>query len=361
MTAWRAQSQEAKTWQDHERYASQAAQAARQAIHCYRRALACGPVVVPAGDSDLQTDCLNLVRYRLANLLLAAGEYYDAGLLGEFLAEHYPEATEARQAAEISVQAYRNLVVQRLRSAAAPGDGEPLSTAAIREATDSVANRLDHVGRLLLARWPEEAEAVETARRLIDTAVDRRDASSAEAFLAHVPAGSSYRPQAELRVGQAWWESYLEAAPVVGENRLPAEKLRKLAGRAQTMLRQGIGHSQAGRRAGVEPEYGLVYSALALAQLAMDQGEAAESVRWLEDGAIGPMTFVSSGNPTLADVLGDGRPDAFAGRPRVCVGPHARQGPGYLGQNGEPGPRTRWSIGQPAIGSPVPPCGRASA
>jgi hypothetical protein len=352
MTALRVKAQAAKIRQDQERYASQADQAARQAIGFYRRALGKSPLTAPpfARDSpqdnpvgnalrgvpgveenrvpplaaerpggrsrqgDLATysdvipkpapaaDCRNLVRYRLAYLLFAAGEYYDAGLLGEFLAQHYPEAADARKAAEIAAEAYRNVVIQRLRSAPSAGDGEPLSTEAIRGATDSVTERLVRVGRYLIGRWPEEAEAVEAAKLLIDTAVDRHDATSAEEFLADVPAASSYRPQAELRVGQAWWETYVEAAPIAGEDRLPPEELHKLAERAQTMLQKGIEHSQAGHPQAAPPDYALVYSAFALAQMAMDQGQAAEAVRWLEDGAIGPMTFVSSGSPASGDL-----------------------------------------------------------
>jgi hypothetical protein len=348
MTALRVKAQEAKIRQDQERCDSQADQAARQAIGFYRRALAGWTLAAPplsgaspddrrrinaetsvafrsakeggfrgakgdnAGDfespddrlkPELQTDCLNLVRYRLAYLLFAAGQYDDAGLLGEFLAQHYPDAAEARKAAEISVEAYRNVLIQRLRAATASCDGEPLSTEAIRQATDSVTERLFRVGRYLIGRWPKEAEAVEAARMLIDTAVDRRDATSAEAFLATLPAACSYRPQAELRVGQAWWESYVEAAPIVGEDRLPPEELRKLAQRAQTVLQQGIEDSQAGRRQVAPPEYALVYSAFALAQMAMDQGQTDEAVRWLDDPAIGPMTLLSSGSPASGDLL----------------------------------------------------------
>ncbi len=124
MTALRVKAQTAKIRQDQERYASQADQAARQAVGFYRRALGKSPAV---RSPERQTECLNLVRYRLAYLLLATGQYYDAGLLGEFLAQHYPEAAEARKAAEISAEAYRNVVTERLRSAAAAGDGEPLS------------------------------------------------------------------------------------------------------------------------------------------------------------------------------------------------------------------------------------------
>jgi hypothetical protein len=301
--AWRVQAQDAKTWQDHERYASAADQAARRAIACYRRALATWPPPAPLRSPEQQAHYLNLVRYRLAYLSFAAGEYYDAGLLGEFLAQHYPEAAEARKAAEISVEAYRNVVIQRLRSAAAAAGDEPLSTEAIRRATDLATERLVHVGRLLIGHWPEEDEAVEAARLLIDTAIDRRDAASAEDFLAAVPAASSYRPQAELRVGQAWWETYVEAAPIAGEDRLPPGDLRKVAERAQTMLRQGIEHSQAGLRETAVPEYALVYSAFALAQMAMDQGRAAEAVRWLDDAAVGPMTLVSSARPVSGDLL----------------------------------------------------------
>ncbi len=69
------------------------------------------------------------------------------------------------------------------------------------------------------------------------------------------------------------------------------------------MLQQGIEHSQASRGEVAPPEYALVYSAFALAQMAMDQGQADEAVRWLDDPAIGPMTLLSSGSPACGDLL----------------------------------------------------------
>jgi hypothetical protein len=344
MNSSRVKSQEAKTWQDHERYAAEADRAVHEAIEPYRRALAGWPVAanptIPPRDGNgvrenrgpiadhgqsvsagslapapsrqqrepesaafrTASEYLNQVRYRLAYLLFATGEYDEAGLMAEFLAEAYPDAADAREAAGIAAAAYRNLVVKRLQSVAS-GNGEPLSSEAICQATDSATQRLVHVGRFLIARWPQESEAVEAAKLLIDTAIDRRDATSASELLADLPAACPYRPQAELRVGQTWWETYVQAAPVVGEDRLPPERLRELAERAGTLLRQGIEHSQAARRQAVSADYALVYSAFALAQMAMDQGQAAEAVRWLDDPAIGPMTLLSSGGPVPDDLL----------------------------------------------------------
>ena len=411
MTALRVRAQEAKIRQDQERYASQADQAARQAIGFYRRALAKWPLVVqpfardspednPVGNAlrgvpgveenrvpplaaerhggrslqgDLATysdvipkpapatDCRNLVRYRLAYLLFATGEYYDAGLLGEFLAQQYPEAADARKAAEIAAEAYRNVVIQRLRSAASAGDGKPLSTEAIRQATASVTERLVRVGRYLIGRWPEEAEAVEAAKLLIDTAVDRREATSAEEFLADVPVASSYRPQAELRVGQAWWGAYVEAAPIVGEDRLPPAELHRLAERAGTDAPEGNRSiprpaiARLLRRTTPWSTPPLPWPKWRWTKAKPPRRCVGWTIR-----AIGPMTFVSSGSPASGDLLAMVDQTLLLAVLSYASARLPDKALDALVRLENAGPRARRSVGRRAIGTPIPPRRQAS-
>ena len=64
--------------------AEQADRLRAEARECFRYALAHAP-------GEVKTDDLNVIRYCLAYLYWAAEDYYDAAVLGEFLARHYSD------------------------------------------------------------------------------------------------------------------------------------------------------------------------------------------------------------------------------------------------------------------------------
>ena len=57
----------------------------------------------------MKIDDLNTIRYCLAYLDWAAEDYYDAAVLGEFLARRYPDGPERQRGAEIALKAYARL------------------------------------------------------------------------------------------------------------------------------------------------------------------------------------------------------------------------------------------------------------
>src|SRR5262249_3972633 len=63
-------------------------------------------------DSETDLNDLNLVRYLLCWLLYGEKNYYDAIVLGDFVAKHYPDSQGARQCARIALASYQGLYAQ---------------------------------------------------------------------------------------------------------------------------------------------------------------------------------------------------------------------------------------------------------
>ena len=166
-----------------------------EARECFRFALAHPP-------RDVKTDDLNAIRYCLAYLDWAAEDYYDAAVLGEFLARRYPDRPEAQRGAEIALKAYARLCAE-----ASAGDDRKFEAA-----------RMTAIADFITSRWPKSPVADEAWMMLIRAAMAKRDSAKALECLGRIAADSPRRGDAELMTGQALWNAYLEAA------RLPEEQ-----------------------------------------------------------------------------------------------------------------------------------------
>lgn len=265
------------------------------AIRFYRQSMALKPA-----DADLRE--LNADRFRLAYLYWDAADYERAAVMGDFLARQYPDSQGARKAAEIAVKAYRVLF-----AAARSGEDRHFEL-----------ERLNRMADYMLKLWPDQPESDEALMMLIDTAIEQRDLAKAADYLARIPAASSRRGPAELRTGQALWAAYIRSASLPEDERPKADELDRIVKQAQDMLRQGIGRMRKAVDDGAVPDYALLCGVLSLAQILDQEGQYEQSVRWLDDPKIGPMTLVNAGSP-LTD-REDFKTDAYKEALRAYVG-----------------------------------------
>ncbi|HQU45454.1 MAG: hypothetical protein B7Z73_10230, partial [Planctomycetia bacterium 21-64-5] len=80
-------------------YESEAKHLRDQALHYFKLAL-------ELRDDETPLDSVNIVRYYLCFLDYQAGNYYDAAVMGEFVAKNYPKSQGGRQCAKIAMAAY---------------------------------------------------------------------------------------------------------------------------------------------------------------------------------------------------------------------------------------------------------------
>jgi len=239
-------------------------------------------------DRDTDVRDVNVVRYFLCFLHYSAKEYYDAGLVGEFVARRYPDSAGARPSAKIAMAAYLKLYT----------DSES-------EDKDFEKNHIVGIANYITQRWSDEPEAVDALNTLIPFMIQAGDLAMAEKYLNDIPEDSAKRGDAEIKTGQAMWSAYLKGMHEIrkweaGDEPMPEgtdvqEKkatLDQLKGRAQTILAAGVARMQ--QAGGVtEP---VVTAALSLAQIYVDTEQVTKAVALLEDKTIGPLTLVEAGH-----------------------------------------------------------------
>ena len=235
-------------------------------------------------DKETDLTALNLIRYLLCYLHYQQGNYYDATVIGEFMAQRYADYQGARQCAKIAMASYLKLYTENQT------DDKSYETARIIEICDYITRR-----------WPSEPEAEEALNTLIPFMIREKKLQEAQDYLAKIPPESPHRGSAELKTGQALWASYLENSKLVrdwetGTVQKPDEvdlatrkqELEQLKSTAKQTL---VGGVERMRTAGDSGSV-IATAVLSLAQIYVDTGEAAKAAELLEDPKIGSLALV---------------------------------------------------------------------
>lgn len=270
-----AQLETARAEKDQGKIASlekQKAEAAAQAGELLRLA-------VSKSDAKTPIEDLTSARYYLCFLAWDAGQYYDAAVLGEFLARHYGDTSSGQQGAKISLAAYVRLYGE------AKGDDKQFEQA-----------NVERIAALIFKRWPNQAESDEAALTLLNLAASQSDVDKAVGYLNKIAADSPRRGAAELRAGQTLWSAYLRASREPEDSRPPQEKLDAMKSRSQEILAQGIARFD---KAG-EVDAALATAVLSMAQICVETGQPDKAIAWLENAKFGPQTLVKAKHPAVA-------------------------------------------------------------
>ncbi|HEX4128936.1 MAG TPA: hypothetical protein VHZ24_02755 [Pirellulales bacterium] len=227
-------------------------------------------------DPETKIEEVNTVRYYLCFLDYQAGRFYDAAVLGEFLARRYPGSAGGRPAAKIALAAYQ----QCYRDKQMPPALKSFDL-----------GRMQQLATYIAQRWTGEPEAEEAWATLLSMAVVERDLKGASEYLSKLAEDSPRRGESEIKVGQAYWGAYLTEQRKEGEERMPPAKLDALVKQARELLEKGIGRVKEGVKSGSPITPDLVYGALSLAQIYLNDGKPDLAIKTLEDPEIGPLTL----------------------------------------------------------------------
>ena len=263
--------------------AQQAADEAREQATLYLQ------LAMNLANEETSVDELNLARYFLCYLAFMDQRYYEAVVLGEFVALRYPDSQGARQCAKIAMAGWLKLYDQR------PG-GE----------NDFESRRIIDVADYIVKRWPDQPEAADALNTLIPFMIREKKLKEAQEYLAKIPVDSPHRATAELKLGQALWAAYLSNALTVreweqDETQVPAgedlaarkAELEELKSQAQTTLQDGVARMQA---SGEMTPIGAT-AVLSLAQILVDTNQADKAIAMLEDEKVGSLTLLKQNHP----------------------------------------------------------------
>ena len=227
-------------------------------------------------DAETKIEDVNQVRYYLCYLYFQAGRYYDAAVLGEFLARRYPESGGARPCAKIAMYSY----LQSYNSA--PPSERDFDT-----------KQMVSIAEYLAEQWPDQPEADDAWMKLGTISVRSGALDEAIAFFDRVPDDSPMRSRADLQAGQAVWSRYLRSLsdPSSGtDGDALASRAAELLDRGLAKADQGAGDDARLRAAGE----------LARAQIHVRNGEFDGAIALLDSEGKGLLTQTAQGKGAAA-------------------------------------------------------------
>jgi flagellin-specific chaperone FliS len=150
----------------------------------------------------------------------------------------------------------------------------------------------------ITSAWAGGEEADEAWSLLLQIALAEDQIDKALEYLAKIPDDSPRRGDAELKAGQALWNSYIRAVRRDDADRPPQAELDKMVDSARKMLDDGLKRSRKAVDDGTAAvTLTTAAAALSLAQIDIEAGQAAKSLDLLNDSKIGPLTLVATDDP----------------------------------------------------------------
>lgn len=278
--------------------------AGRDAIEAFQNAFDWSARAVrPDRRGRLRSEDLTAAQTELDKLYMqyslvcfALERYEDSFAAGSYLARRRPDSPESSQAAIVALRSLQAILI-KMRA-------DDASAAAIA----GVQARIDAFSNYIVERWDgggssDSAVALEVAVIRLDGAVANGDVELARVLLEEIPTTSTRRANAELRLGQALWNEYVERSAEwvalsrdddVEEQELDAKKakLTELLDMASQVLHDGLQRMLASPAGVTENDSLAIFGTFLLAQVYERQGEFAETEKWLAHPVIGAQTVV---------------------------------------------------------------------
>lgn len=252
------------------------------AIDYYRLAL-------ELADDQTPQSNVNLIQYFLCYIYFSRQDYYDAALVGEFVARRYPDSPGASQCAKIAIGCYLKLLEQ------------------CEDNFQFEVERLASAGAYLADTWPDDEQTVQTLATLIPHLINSDAVDQAADFVRRLPEDSPARGEYELVTGQASWGEYrgleqqiASRSRSTGEDADASEqKLDRLKRQAGELLVAGY------KRLPEEPEVNRsnATALLSLAQLYLKDEEFTKAIEVLEHPVLGPLKLVREKNEAASNPI----------------------------------------------------------
>jgi len=227
-------------------------------------------------DEETTIEDINQVRYYLCFLNYQGERYYDAAVIGSFLARNYPESSFALKGAQIALASY----VRAFN--AQPPDARGFEGA-----------RMSATAEYMGQQWPGSAEASEAWLTLAEIAISAGERERAVEYLRKIPDESPKRGKADLMTGRAIWNIYLKRSRDEAEP-LSIEDAEAMVAESRELLEQGIASMRQGADANDRPSFRLLSAELSLAQIYVGSSRFDEAIDILETPNTGPLALAGT-------------------------------------------------------------------
>ena len=236
-------------------------------------------------EPDTPADVIHTTHYFLCFLHFKDKAYYNAAVIGEFLAYRYPESPTAVQGAKIALACYQKLYAE------AEGDKQ------------FEMDRMMAIAQHTVATWPKSPEADQARVNLIPAMIRNGDLDRALQYISAMPDNSKQKGTAQRRIGRAFWFKYRvgaaayrkleESGASAAELKTRQLELDKLRSDAAVQLEAGMKQVAPN----TAPDKALVAAMLSMCQYYVETGESAKAIAMMELPTIGILGLTRKNDP----------------------------------------------------------------
>src|SRR5262245_27653569 len=226
---------------------------------------------IELADARSNLDKLNEARYLLCYFDYTQGSYYEAAVIGQFMAKTQPKAAGAQRCAHLAL-ASLDAIARKEKQAGRDPSYE--------------SGKLAELAQYVIGQWPDQPEAAVAGEVLLNSALNSGDYEKAMATLKRIPADSKSRADAEVRLGHALWSKYLRRAAELrqqktsdgGQSALDDPKNKKELDGLVKQAQEALEHAAERLRKSDEVSDRGVLAMVALAQLYVKQSQTDKAI-----------------------------------------------------------------------------------
>lgn len=233
------------------------------------RTLAMVQLSLELSDDKVPREDLNLIHYLQCYSYYASERYFESAIIGEFMLTKYPNVAWSQQASGLVVKSYSRLY-----------------DAAKENEKDFLSQQLSGVCDNIISRWPGSAEAISSASKLANIAINKKDFDEAQKYLGLIPSDNPARASIALKIGSNLWSEYLKDSP---------KDPNKLAS-VISMLSEGITSSDPNRIS-----FTTAVGSLRLVQAHLENNDSEKALHQLEKAKIAPLDLIKQQHPAITD------------------------------------------------------------
>lgn len=240
----------------------------------------------------------------------SSSHYYDAAVLGDFLARRYPTDGNARQASAITMAAYQKIrqeIADEVRRAAEADKKTAEETRKlVDEAVLSWSQKIAELAAYAVAKWPDTDQANDAMAILASVEVERENYEKAIELVGRLKPQSRSRIETELRIGRAIWANYTRLKKSVDASAKPAngdaaqatasnagaptaDTLAAWARQAQGLLESAL---NVVKEKELPIDRDVALGVWALVQSYVNTSQPEKAIPWLTDAKLGLITLV---------------------------------------------------------------------
>ncbi|MBS0209757.1 MAG: hypothetical protein JSS27_12475 [Planctomycetes bacterium] len=245
-------------------------------------------VALKLRDRETPLDQILEIRYFLCYMAYQQEKFYEAAVMGDFIATRYADKQRAKSAAMLTLASFLKTYSD--------------TTQQMKDTRQFDHDKMTAMARYISTRWKGEPESDEAWNIMLSVAVQERDTKSALEALSYIPETSANRGDAEVKLSKALWSKYRHDSIKPEGERPPQTELDAMGKQARTMLETGLGRLRKLDNVVVTAE--IFLGMLTDVEMCLAANQPDQAIKLLNDPKLGPLTLLGKGEQVALTEVG---------------------------------------------------------